>query len=147
MASFKGVVENNQIILKSNISVPGKDLDSRRVYDSLLDTGAQGSLISQKVVDDVGLIPIGDAGIIPVNGTPILLPRYRIRIDIPITTFQVTKDGRQPEVETTYRGVNNIEAILFPHQHQPVNHDVLLGMDFLGAIHFTMFHGEFIISI
>lgn len=50
-------------------------------------------------------------------------------------------------METSYRGVNNIEAVLFPDQYQPANHDVLLGMDFLGAIHFTMYGGHFIISI
>ena len=147
MASFSAKVINNQIILKSNISISGEKFDLHKAYGSLLDTGAQRSLISQKVVDDVGLDAIGDAYITPVNGTPLRSLRYRIRIDIPIITVQATKDGGQKEMETSVRGVNNIEAILFPHQHQPTNHDVLLGMDFLGALHFTMFRGRFIISI
>ncbi len=147
MASFSARVVDNQIILKANISIPGDTFDPQKTYDSLLDTGAQRSLISQKVVDDVGLDAIGDAYITPVNGTPIRSLRYRIRIDIPITTVQATEDGRQQEMETSVRGVNNIEAVLFPDQYQPANHDVLLGMDFLSALHFTMFRGHFIISI
>ena len=146
MASFGGSVVNNQIVLKSAVSIPGDASSAVPTYDSLFDTGAQCSLISPKVVEEVGLTSIGDIEITPASGTPIQSLRFRVRIDIPISSQFQTPDGKE-QIETTLRGVNNIEAALFPDNYRPASHDVLLGMDFLTCLHFTMFRGNFVLSI
>lgn len=72
MPTFTGQVQNNQIILVAAISISDDPSPSRRPYQTLLDTGAQGTLISEKVAREVGLTPIGDSTITPVSGQPIL---------------------------------------------------------------------------
>ena len=45
----------------------------------LLDTGAQATMISRKVIDNVGLRAVGHVSIIPVTGEPVLTEKFRIR--------------------------------------------------------------------
>ena len=132
MPTFIGSSRNNQLLFASTVSDPAK-LRSNNYY-SLLDTGAQMTLISQKVVSGSGLISIGPGFVVPANGQPVVVPRYRARVEIPVT------EGKQ----TLLRGAD-MDVLQLPYQ--PSNYDVLLGMDFISIFHLTLYGGQFIISI
>lgn len=144
MATFTGRVVKNQIILIVWVTVSGNahDQESVKAYNALLDTGAQRTMISKKTVDKVGLSSIGHMFITPVSGDPIKVEKYRVRIDIPITNTVVLPGGKVGR-QNTLRGMD-MEVGSLPYQ--PNNHDVLLGMDFLSAFHFTMYADNFILS-
>jgi predicted aspartyl protease len=142
MPTFSGTVKNRQIIFVTVASISGDQNPQQRAYDSLLDTGAQGTCISQKVAQELGLVSIGTTEIIPVNGQSILTAKYRIRLDIPITSGIVLRDGKEIP-ETTLRG-RDVDVAQLPYQ--PKTYDILLGLDFLLPFHVTMFGGTFILS-
>ena len=100
---------------------------------ALLDTGSQGTLISPRVVDQMGLEAIGYSSITPASGEPITTPKYRATIEIPIEVGA-----------TVVISGGALEVAKLPFQ--PDNFDVLLGMDFLGGFHFTMYGRTFILS-
>ena len=111
-------------------------------YQALLDTGAQGTMISKKVVEGVGLHAVGHKQIIPVTGDPFDTEKYRIRLDIPISSKITMPDGKIG-VQPTLRGMD-MEVARLPYE--PSNHDVLLGMDLLSGFHLTLYGGNFILS-
>ena len=142
MPTFTGQVQNNQIILVSVISISDDPNPARRPYQALLDTGAQGTLISEKVAREVELTPIGDSTITPVSGQPILTNKYRVRIDIPIATeIRLLGGRRQPH--NVYMG-DDIDVAELPYQ--PENYDVLLGLNFIKKFHLTLYLDQFILS-
>jgi predicted aspartyl protease len=97
--TFVGEVKNGQIILASAISVPGSNGPPRNSYPSLLDTGAQRTLISEKIVEETGLSAVGESEIVPASGQPVSAKVYRVGISIPITLGIMRPDGN-PEVGT-----------------------------------------------
>ena len=145
MPTFRGRVENREIRLFVAISIgsPPSARTEPKSYPAILDTGAQGTMISQKVVDEGKLSSIGFTDIIPVSGDPIQTEKYRVRVDIPIGD-QLETPGGGAGPWLNLRG-KEIEVSLLPFQ--PENFDVLLGMDFLSEVHFTMYKDEFILSI
>lgn len=129
MPTFQAPVRDGQILLF--VTVGNQDED--RGYTALLDTGAQRTMVSPKVVSDGALVSIGSAGIMPASGTPIQTPKYRVSLGIAIAR------GGQFLVSGTDLEVAEL-------QFQPSNFDVLLGMDFLEDFHLTMYGGSFILS-
>ncbi len=111
-------------------------------YDTLLDTGAQMTMISTKVVNEVGLQPIGDVDVIPVSGDQIKTGRYMIRLDIPIS-HSVKLPSGEIGSERVMRG-DSLDVGELPYN--PADHDVLVGMDFIGLFHITMYGESFILS-
>ncbi len=138
-------MENREIRLFVAISIgsPPSARTEPKSYPAILDTGAQGTMISQKVVDEGKLSSIGFTDIIPVSGDPIQTEKYRVKVDIPIGD-QIEASGGGAGAWLNLRG-KEIEVSLLPFQ--PENFDVLLGMDFLSEVHFTMYKDEFILSI
>ena len=114
---------------------------SMNFKDRTLDTGSQATLISRKVVEEIGLTSIGTSSLVPVSGELVQTERYRVRIDVPIGSEVVRKEGVGTAV--TLRGME-LETPLLPYR--PDNYDVLLGMDFLFPFHLTMYRGQFILS-
>ena len=90
-------------------------------------------MISPKVVKAESLTGIGYANIVPVSGKPIRTQKHRITLSIPIT-----------QGSSTLLAGGELEVAQLPFQ--PENFDILLGMDFLMAFHFTMYGGSFILS-
>ena len=86
MPTFHGAINDKQIVFYAAISIgsPTSHRTEPVSYKALLDTGAQCTLISKKVVDEIGLTSIGSAWITPATGKPIPTEKYRVRVDIPI---------------------------------------------------------------
>ena len=103
MPTFRGRVENREIRLFAAISIgsPPSARTEPKSYPAILDTGAQGTMISQKVVDEGKLSSIGFTDIIPVSGDPIQTEKYRVRVDIPIGD-QLETPGGEPAHGSIY---------------------------------------------
>ena len=142
MATFVGRINDRQIVLIVTVSISGIPGGNLHQYSGLLDTGAQATMISKKVIDEVGLTAIGHMSIIPVTGEPSLTGKYRIRLDIPIESQVKLPDGGIGQ-HNVMRGMDlEVGALTY----EPTNHDVLLGMDFISAFHITMYGDSFILS-
>ena len=142
MATFVGVISDRQIILRAWVRIAGASGSSHISYPALLDTGAQGTMISRKVVQEVGLQQIGHTSIIPVSGESLITEKYRIRLDIPIESRILESDGSVVN-EAILRGMD-MDVALLPYD--PSNYDVLLGMDLLHGFHLTMHGDTYILS-
>ena len=143
MPAFNGQIKNNQIIFLSAVFVPGSGILNAKYYNCLLDTGAQRTLISERVASEVGLTSIGTTGIIPASGKVLKSNKYRIRLDIPIGSETVFPGGVvKPDI--VYRG-KDMDVAQLPYQ--PNNYDILLGMDFISAIHLTLNGQIYIVSL
>ena len=129
MPTFQRPIEDRQIILIASVGAEG----SEKPYSALLDTGAQSTLISPRVVEEADLKAIGLADIVPVSGEPIRTPKYRVTLSIPIS-----------QGSTILLAGGELDVAKLPFQ--PDNYDILLGMDFLMPFHFTMYGGSFILS-
>lgn len=133
MPTFRNRVEDGQLLLVASV----EGVSPRKAYRALLDTGAQRTMISPKVVSEASLQAIGYSHVIPVSGEPIRTPKYRIDLSLPI-----------PQGNTTLlSGLSGMELEVARLPFQPANFDILLGMDFLIHCHFTMYGGSFILSI
>ena len=119
MAAYNGGVINDQILIHSTVYTP--DRRKGEVYQALVDTGAQKTLISPGVVQTVGLIPSGPDWITPVNGVPVFCYKYKIRLDIYLPE----------DTESVFWG-KDMYVVELPYQ--PPNFDVLLGMDFFSRV-------------
>ena len=131
MPTFSQPVENGQILILASLLDDAEETTGS--YTSLLDTGAQSTMISPKVVKEADLKAIGYSEIVPVTGGPIRTENYRIGLSIPIIRGS-----------NTFISGMRLEVALLPFQ--PDNFDILLGMDFLMSFHLTMYGGAFIIS-
>lgn len=142
MPTFRGQVVDSQIIF--SVTVATNDLAKRRSYRALLDTGAQGTMISSKVIEEIGLKPVGSLHIVPVSGEPLPADMFQIRLDVPIAVPFTGPHG-DLDVERTLRGISDLEVGRLPYD--PGDYDVLLGMDFLqSGLHLTIYQDLFIIS-
>ena len=151
MPTFIGEIVNRQIIFNALISVPksqgvqqgtAANVASYKTYKALLDTGAQRTMISQKVVSEVGLQGIGHQNIIPVSGSPIRTRKFRVRLDIPIDNVTQLPNGNV-QLNRSLRG-KDMEVALLPYL--PRNYDILLGMDLISEFHLTIHLNNFIMS-
>ena len=109
---------------------------------ALLDTGAQTTGISQKVVDALGLVSDGWATVAGAHGEPKETPTFTVDIHLPISEMVDSPDGAMQN--TFSRGIGSMEVTLLGLNN--AGFDVLLGMDFLSSFHITVFNGTFIIS-
>jgi hypothetical protein len=75
---------NREIIISAGIAKPQKDNHNIEVkqYNALWDTGATNSVVTSKVVEDLGLIPIGFTKVNHAGGTN-NVPVYLVNIALP----------------------------------------------------------------
>ena len=146
MATFTGRVVDSQIIFVVWVAISGdsQGLENPKAYKALLDTGAQRTMVSGKVVEEVGLIASGFFSISGVTGDTITADKYKVRIDIPIMR-EARSLGGGTRTEPVLSG-KDIDVALFPDSFKPETFDVLLGMDFLYGFHLTIFADRFILS-
>lgn len=143
MPSFESTIQNHLPLLNVQVSLPNSSLPSSSTqFAALLDTGAQKTCLSPRIPQTLGLIQIGIGTMVPASGQSINVPKYHIRIDIPIATNVQLKGGGQ--YRSAYLQGKNMDVFQLPFQ--PSNYDVLLGMDFISLFHITLFGGRFILS-
>ena len=139
MPTFLGLIKDSQIIL--NVIVQDDDgkieLGS---YPALVDTGAQSSAISAKVVSELKLEPDGWRGIIGVHGQK-EVNEYVVKLGLPIT--EIT--GKETLIHQTFTRSYNRLRVTELDFGKP-KFDVLLGMDFLIHFHITIYDDHFLIS-
>lgn len=131
MPTFKTTIRDRQILQSVSLVVDHEEF----WFQALLDTGAQGTLISPKVVEQTGLKPISYTHIMPASGNPVRTRKYRTDVGM------IEADGGM----TSARAGETLEVAELPFQ--PDNFYVLLGMDYLTKFHFTMYDDVCILSI
>ena len=138
MPTFMRPVVDNEIILAAAVSLPDPFPRNPVGFQAVADTGAQGSWISQQVVDAVAPPHIGITAYATIaqGGET---DQYRVRMDIPV---QLEPGGTL--TSGSYLHGTDLDVSLMPYQ--PPNYDVILGMDFLRLFHITMVAGNFILS-
>ncbi len=143
LPTFVGSVHNRQILLAVQVSDPSRTSNQTyHSYQALLDTGAQMTLVTEKVESEVGLVPIGSLNITVADGNTINTNKYMVRLGIPISNF-VRLPGGTIGHQNVMRG-SNLEVGELPYN--PANHDVLVGMDFIHHFHITLYSDNLILS-
>ena len=133
MPTFNVEIVEDQIIVVATITVPPVN-PKTEPFKALVDTGAQVTMISQKVVDAIQADPVGQGSILPASGEPVETPQYRLGIHIAVGIG----------LSQTFSAGKELDVYLLPFS--PPNYDVLLGMDILAGFHATMYGGHFILS-
>lgn len=100
------------------------------------------SMISEKIVMEIGFKPIGDTDIISVSSQPIKTGGFMVRLDIPISQNTVLPDGKMGSQDNLFGKEVNVGKL----PYNPVNHDILTGMDFIRLFHITMYGNSFILG-
>ncbi|WP_419846074.1 hypothetical protein [Candidatus Poriferisocius sp.] len=137
MPTFNVEVADDQIILKASILIPGAEDDNPPpAFDALVDTGAQMTMVSSRVIEEVGAESTSSRKIIPVSGEPLTVPTYWLGVFIPIAM-----DNADPNIFAAGR---ELRVAQLPYE--PLNYDILLGMDLLIGFHITMVGGHFVLS-
>ncbi len=138
MPTFVRPVVDNEAILVAAVALPDPFPRNPVGFQVVADTGAQGSWISQRVVDAVAPPHIGISAYATIaqSGETDL---YRVRLDIPV---QLEPGGTL--TSGSYLDGMDLDVSLMPYQ--PPNYDIILGMDFLCLFHITMVAGNFILS-
>lgn len=114
---FRAIMTQCAITMAYNPTIPGILHPHRSIYDALWDTGATNTVISKKVVDELGLKPVSKTKTFHANGESIV-DVYYVNVILP-----------------NNMGCNFLKVT----QGILPNFDVLIGMDIIGQ-------GEFIIS-
>ena len=148
MPCFSGLVRNGQIIFRCQVTRPqlvfGKTSASvaeAPLLRGLLDTGAQQSMVTQKVIDGSGFPAFGTRKITSASGEAIckqFLTDVHIAVTNPLSS--PNKNGVQA-VQVISGGIQNIVVGLLPKASY--NFDVLLGMDVMQQCYFTVHGGRY----
>lgn len=142
MPTFAVNVVNNQVLL--NVNVAGDPTAQRdqapnegSIWTALLDTGAQCTLVTSRIIDQLGVPSVGVGSFIPANGEPVETEIYRLSIGVPIAL------GPEPSAPTFSTG-STVDAMLLPFT--PSEYDVIFGMDLISGYHITLHNGVFVCS-
>ena len=138
MPTFVKHVENSRVLIQISAALEpgGSELDRR--FAALVDTGAAMTAVTSQLVASVGAVPVGRSSFIPASGDPVETNLFALHLAIPVDTPTV-----EGEVQTFAVG-GPLVALELPYQ--PLDYDVLLGMDVLANFHITMHGGLFIMS-
>ncbi len=137
MPSFSQRVVDNQIIIFVDVSRGSEEPAIQ--FRGLLDTGAQLTAVSPKVVQNLSLVPIRATTLTVASGASITTHQYRARVDIPI-------DYNQSYPSESGRFLMGKQLSVARLPYQPEDYDVLLGMDLIGTFHMTIYQNWIILS-
>lgn len=138
MPTFVKRVENNRVLIQvaASVGVDGSELDHR--FNALVDTGATMIAVTSRLMEQIGVAPVGRSSFVPASGEPVETNLLGLHLAIPVDTS--TDEG---DVQTFAVGG---PLVVFELPYQPADYDVLLGMDVLSTLHITMHGGSFIMS-
>ena len=137
MPSFEQPVADNKIVIAVALS-RGAGAPTVQ-FSALFDTGAQVTAISPEVVRSLDLIPTGRLGLTVASGQTVDTFQYRARVDMPIDYSAALE--AEPR-----RFLMGNELTVAGLTYQPQGYDVILGMDFIGMFHITIFRNRIILS-
>ena len=134
-------VEDNRVLLRVSVAVPsGSGHPESHEYEALVDTGAQCTMVSQKVVDEVGATQIGVLPFMPASGQPQMAAVFELSVHAVIS-----ESGPDGSPLFSFSRGGTVPVLLLPFY--PGDYDVLLGMDILTKYHITMWDDTFVLSI
>lgn len=141
MPTVAAPISNERVLMRVSVAVPSERGDSaRHEFAALVDTGAQGTMVSRRVVEQVGATQIGVRPFMPASGQPQSTAVYELSVGVAIS--ETAPDGSPARIFS--RG-GTVPVLLLPFN--PLDYDVLLGMDILAGYHITMWDGMFVLSI
>ena len=141
MPSLSGRFDDNQIRFDATVSICGAQNPTQHSYVALLDTGAQRSMISPRVVSEVGLDSVGLTDIQGIEGRLIEAETFRVTLDVPIP---IDREAVGRRIQIALVNGKDLDVTKLPFQ--PHNYDVLLGMDFISSFHMTIYGDWYVIS-
>ena len=147
MPCFSGLVSSNQILFNCTVGAVGSSGNpaDRKPYIALLDTGAQGTAFSQKVVDDLSLVAVGWIDMTGVSGT-VNVPLYEVDVGIAVQESAMDSSGNLVALSGFERAFPSTKASLADFGNN-AKFDVLVGMDIINACYVTVHNGTYTICI
>ena len=135
-------ISNNEIIVPVLVSAPRRSAEPTE-YRGLVDTGAQGTVVSPNVITDLEPVATGKTTLILADETLRESTTYLLDIGVIVSVDASDEDG-QAEVEYA-SGKKLHQVTTVPYSSS--RYDLILGMDLLSMYHITMVDGQFVISI
>ena len=146
MPSLVVPVEDNNIIIPAMVELPHdyteESVPEPIICTALVDTGAQGTMVSRRIADQLSPPVIGYGTVEGVTG-PAESPIHELRIVIPTEVEETGLDGEVSEGIYFYWDV--LRVMVLTHEIGE-GIDILLGMDMLTGFHITMYGNQVIIS-
>lgn len=142
MPCFEMPIANNQPLcgcVVANMSTQGSD--SLRQYTALIDTGATHCAISNKVVQELGLVCNRTQSTMGVHGSK-ETEMYKVRLGL-FTTFQdaATAQEESAKHRMVVKIAEGISVSGFDMGHHVF--DVIIGMEYLNVCTLVVSHGKF----
>lgn len=134
--------EDSRILLPVAVAVPRARVSERRTCRALVDTGAQFSMVSASVVEARRAASTGTGKFMAANGQTQRTPAFDVHIAVPVAVTARAADGSTSR--TVFTGGRILRVLQLPVE--PVDFDVLLGMDLLTHFHISMYDGTFVLS-
>ena len=144
MPLYKGDVRANRAIIPVGVFADKPATPSavfpagENSYRALIDTGATGTVISQRIVENLSLEQAGNAYLWGPTGSR-AVHRYRAFITIPIHEKQKGKSSVRVSKEP-------MSVAVIPSRKREGLYDVVLGMDILADCALWMQFGEFVLG-
>ncbi len=146
MPSFKGIVDNGQCFITVHVHPPQSQRQKEsRAFRAIIDTGAQRTCISQRVISALDLLSESKVKMKSTTGTS-AVNQYQLGIFIPIekqTPVGIIDGKINIQREIALLGSSSTVVMEFK---APDNFDVIIGMDMLSDCNLFVAHGEFFLS-
>ncbi len=158
MPSFnQHINEVGQYIIGAKVILPSKQTDHEfrkaNGYRALVDTGANCCSISEKIVSDLDLMPIGETQVVTAGE---ILTTYEYSVGIAVFVNEILSppnrmDGdirsKNTSSKETGAGLHEVKVTSFPYVGTHRGFDIILGMNILAMFHITIYRGTIIFSI
>lgn len=134
-------VTDKRVLLRVSVAVPSErsHVESHN-FEALVDTGAQCTMVSRRVIDQIGATQVGFLPFMPASGQPQETAVYELFVAVVIS-----ETGPDGSPTFTFSKGGTVPVLLLPFE--PPDFDMLLGMDILTGYHVTMWDGTFVLSI
>ena len=135
-------ISNNEIIVPVLVSAPRRPTGPIE-YRGLVDTGAQGTVVSSSVIADLEPVATGKTILILADETLRESTTYLLEIGVIVSVDASDEDGRAGVEYASGKMLHQVTTVPYSSNR----YDLILGMDLLSIYHITMVDGQFVISI
>ena len=139
MPTFEERITDRQARLSVRIALPDQP-QAASDFTALIDTGAQETMITQRVADRIGAVAVGAKTVIYANGARVREPAYMVSI----RARARSADDAQ-HVWSAYELLSDPETEVTRIPGGGGEFDALIGMDILERLHTTIFGGRVIL--